>query len=189
MQNDNRITTYTDLPVVPVRETEHKAKALLESLEGFAIVTEADAGMAGELLREVHRELKDLDKLRLEAGKPAREAQKDINAFFQPALKALGTAKGKLKKIIDDHRVTVAEQNAKALEILSQGQAAPMVPVVDVPGTRTRQDVEVKVIDVDKIPREYMCVDWSALKILAKSGGEAPPGVEFVRVERTVMGR
>ena len=188
MQND-RITTCTDLPILPVRETERKAAMLLESLGDFAIVTPADAEVAGELLQEVHRELKELDKLRLEVGRPAREAQKDINNFFAPVIKALNTAKSRIKLIIDEHRREVAEQNAAAMEILSQGQAAPMVPRVDVPGTRTRQDVEVKVIDVDKIPREYMCVDWSALKILAKSGAEAPPGVEFIRTESTVIGR
>jgi len=179
------LATYTDLPRVPVVEAEKKASELLEVLETFTITDPEDVEVLGTLLKEVHTELKELDKLRLVATKPAREAQRDINAFFAGAKNSLSAAKSKIKKLLDDHRRKVAEQNAKAMETLSQGQPAAVVPV---PVMKTRQELQVEIIDAEKVPREYLCIDLPALKALAKAGGEAPPGVRFVRVERTVVG-
>jgi len=39
------------------------------------------------------------------------------------------------------------------------------------------------------MPREFLCADMSKLKILERSGGDPPPGVEFHRGQKAVVGR
>jgi len=189
---DQRITTYTDLPSVKIRAKVDEARQLLQVLETVEIQGPEQADQLGRLLKEVHRELKDLDALRKEVGRPARRAQKDINDFFKPAIRAYTEAKDLVKKKLEDYQCKVQEANQRALEQTAEGDTAAlarMVPEVPAAGTSTRKELRIKVIDFDVIPREYLCVDYSALKILAKDGKPAPDGVEFQWVERIVVGR
>lgn len=187
-----RLPTYTDLPAVKIREKTDEAKTLCSMLESVDIQYPEQADEYGGLLRAVHKEIQDLDKLRKEIGQPAREAQKDINTFFRPALDAYGEAKGLLKGKLGDYAQSVQKANQAALEQASTGDGtalARVVPEAPAAGTSTRKELRIIVHDFTAIPREYLCVDYSALKILAKNGGTAPEGVEFRWTEKVVVGR
>jgi hypothetical protein len=189
---DQRITTYTDLPSVQIQAKVDEANELLQVLETVEVQGPEQADQLGGLLKEVHREIKDLDTLRKEVGKPAREAQKDINDFFKPAIQAYTQAKDLVKEKLEAYARRVQEENQSALEQTAQGDTAALariVPEAPAAGTSTRKELRIEVVNIDRIPREYLCVDYSALKILAKNGGEAPPGVEFRWIEKVVVGR
>lgn len=178
---DQRLTTYTVLPAVKLSASKEKAEHLLDALESWTITDNESAATAGSLLRQAHDEAKKLDKLRLEAGKPAREAQKDINNFFKPTIEAWTKAKTKVKGLLDDHRRAVDEANRQAMAEL---QPQAMVPAPQVEGVTYRNEVKIEIVDFDKIPREWLTVDWSKLKIHARQGGEAPEGVKFVQEQK-----
>jgi len=189
---DQRITTYTDLPAVRIKEKTEEAQNLCQVLSTLEIRDPEQADQFGTLLKEVHREITELDTLRKDVGKPAREAQKDINDFFKPAIQAFGKAKDLLKEKLRDYVQSVQEANQETLERVSQGDGAALarvVPEAPAAGTAMRKRLRIIVKNFAVIPREYLCVDYSALKILAKSGGEEPPGVQFVWEDDVVVGR
>jgi hypothetical protein len=187
-----RLPTYTDLPAVKIQEKLKEANTLCSMLEATTIQDPEQADQYGGLLKAVHKEITELDNLRKEVGKPAREAQLDINDFFRPALKAYNRAKDLLKNRLRTYADSVQEANQAALEQASTGDGAALarvVPEAPAAGTSTRKELRIDIIDFDKIPRKHLSVDWSGLKILAQSGGEAPPGVQFRWVEKIVVGR
>lgn len=187
-----RLPTYTDLPAVKIQEKTDEAQTLCSMLATVNIQYPEQADQYGGLLKAVHKEIQELDKLRKEIGRPAREAQKDINSFFKPALDAYGKAKALLKDKLEDYAKSVQKANQEALEQASTGDGAALarvVPEAPAAGTSTRKELRIEVTDFDQIPREYLCVDYSALKILANSGGKAPAGIEFRWAEKVVVGR
>lgn len=189
---DQKLTTYTVLPAVKMKEATNKARGLLAALQTWDVVDAATEAQAGELLKQTHGEIKALDKLRLEVGKPARDAQKDINAFFEPPLKAYKEAKGLIKRKLEAHKRAIEQANRAAAEEAARGNIdalGEIVPDAAPAGVRYQDELVIKVVDFGKVPREYLCVDMSALKILARAGGEAPPGVVFERKSKAVVGR
>lgn len=189
---DQRITTYTDLPSVKIEEYAQKGRDLLQALATFEVHDPTTADTLGTLLKGVHQEIKALDELRLQVGKPAREAQKDINAFFKPALQVFQETKNIITDKLQRYAEEVQRRNREAIEQVAAGSVGALdkiMPETPVSGTSTRKELHVEVMDFDQIPREFLCVDWSALKIHAKKGGEAPPGVRFEWREKVVVGK
>lgn len=193
---DQRIATYTDLPAVKIADKVEEARALCKILETVEIPDQQRADEYGALLKQVHTEIKDLDTLRLEVGKPAREAQKDINAFFKPAIKGYTKAKDQIKGLLETYAAKVAAENQAAFEAAAQASEADapqalarVVSEAPAAGTSTRNELKIEVVDLDKVPREFLCVDYSALKAHAKNGGDAPDGVTFTWSQKIVVGR
>lgn len=191
---EQHLGTFTLLPTTrkTLDEAEANATGLIDALASWAIATDEDAAQAGALLREVHDDHKRLDTMRKEAGKPAREAIKDINQFFKPVLDALSTAKGTLKGKLDEHQRAAQEARRVVLEQVAAGDAgalAQVAPSAPVAGVQYRSELDIQITDFDKIPREYLTVDWSKLKLRAREGKPAPAGVSFVVQQKAMVGR
>lgn len=177
--------TYVILPPKAVREeiaeTEQKGRSLLGALETFEI---DDVGQAQDLLSEIHRTHQVLDRKRKEVTKPALEAKKTLDTLFKPALSVWSQAKAVLRGKLEEYHDRAEAERREAIAKASKGEgivpAPPALPT-------TREEWVVIVENIDQIPREFLTVDWSALKLLAKKGKTAPPGVRFERKSRVIV--
>lgn len=189
---EDRIGTWVKLPEVAMAEARTEAAGVVALLPDFHITDAKTADDAGSLRRDMHDKHKALDALRLETGKPAREAQGVINEFFRQALGDYSKAKALLGQKLSAYQVEQERSRREAMVAVAQGNAEALaltVPPPPVEGVAMRNTVDIRVVDIDLMPREFLCADMSKLKILERSGGDPPPGVEFHRGQKAVVGR
>ncbi len=187
---------YVDLPGPDVRagldEARGRAEELLSILDRHVIDSTQAADQLGQVLQDTHAQIQGLEKQRKTVKAPALLATKEIDSFFRPTTAALKKVKTKITNMIGAwtreqdraRRATLAEfaKGAAPATAIAPPTAAPA-------GVAFRDELKIEIVDFDKIPREFLCVDMSALKILAKAGGQAPAGVRFERVSKPVVGR
>lgn len=183
--------TYTILPTTSAEIEKSRATAdkLLTVLESWEVSTAEDEERAGGLLTSAHGRWRDLETLRKESVKPAVTAQKDINGLFRPALQAWDRVKKRTQQLISQSVAAREAANQARLELAAEGNVVALAQVEEVAppaGVSYRGEVSIEIVDFDLIPREYLAVDWSKLKICARQGKPAPPGVRFVRGTKVV---
>jgi len=152
-----------------IAEAVIEAKDYLKLLDEFKITDEDTSALALELAQEVHEKHKEYDNARLELGRPYAEAKKAIDELFKPLLKTLFNAKNIAKNKV--HAWTAAQEEAKR-KAIEEGnfEKTELLAEADV-----KQEVTLtpcwawEVSDFDAVPREYLCVDISAVKIAIKN--------------------
>lgn len=189
---EERIATYVILPATreEITESLEMAQHLCNVLEHWTIKTPEDELSAAELLKSTHKRWKDLDTLRQSVTKPALDAQRTINDFFRPVLKEWLEAKNQTKRIMAQAVTERQVENQRSIEAAAQGSVEALAQIKDntpPAGVSYQEEMKIEIEDFDKIPREYLAVDWSKLKIMAKAGEKAPPGVRFERRPRVVV--
>jgi hypothetical protein len=195
MSEEDRMVTYVILPTTrsAVEVLTNQATELLGVLKDWKIETAEDEAQGAALLQEAHKQHKELDAKRKEAGAPALMAQREVNDLFRPAINAWNDAKNTTKRLLTEAAARKEAANRAALEEAAKGNVEAMqqlIPAQAPPaGVAYRDKFDIKIIDEDAIPREWLCIDWSALKIAAREGKPAPAGVEFVRVTTAQAGR
>lgn len=188
---EERIATYTMLPATTqqIEESVATAQKLLTILDKWTLDTPEEEKKAASLLTSAHGKWKELDALRKKVVSPAVQAQRTVNDHFRPALQAWDQVKNRAKQLLAQAvkaREAVNQANLEAVAAGNSTALAKIKPVEAPAGVSYRDEVQINIIDFDLIPREYLAVDWSALKILAREGKPAPPGVEFVRATKVV---
>jgi hypothetical protein len=183
--SEEQMGTYTIVPAVrgEIEEAKAEADALLAALDSWQITSAEDEEQAGQIMKIAHERAKNLDAQRKKVVTPAVTAQRDINALFKPAIDAWTAAKNKANALLTAVVRARESANRDALAKAAGGDAAALGAVQEIAptsGTALRDEIEIKIIDESLIPREYLCIDWSALKLAAKKGLQVP-GVEFVR--------
>lgn len=140
-----------------------------EATETYGVVTLVrDADEAAAVLTDVQSRIRVLEQKRDAILDPLKEAVKQVNALFKPALESYGQAKDFLKGLIR------AEVDAR----LAQQRAALEQPVPDVRAAlavapvqaSTRQVWQFEVTDIEKVPRRFMNIDGVAIKNALKNG-------------------
>jgi hypothetical protein len=195
MSEEERLVTYVILPTTrsEVEVLTKQATELLSVLKNWKIETPEEEAQGAALLQEAHERHKELDAKRREAGAPALAAQREINDLFRPAINAWNDAKNRTKLLLTEAAARKEAANRAALEEAAKGNVDAMRQLVPTQaphkGVAYRDKFHIKIIDEDAIPREYLCIDMSALKIAAREGKPAPPGVQFVRVTEAQAGR
>jgi len=189
--SEEPIATYTVLPATSaeVAASRETAENLIKVLESWAVETPEDEEKASAILASAHQRFKELDALRKKVAKPAFDAQKTINAHFKPALDAWKQAKTRVQRIMAEAVERREAANQARIALAAKGDAAALAQVesIEAPsGVSYREEVDIQIVDFDKIPRDCLTVDWSKLKIMVKNGEPAPPGVEFVRKKKVV---
>jgi len=192
---DEKLATYVVLPKekTAVEASVKEVEALLSVLGTWSIKTEADEVQAAGLMKEAHARGLTLERQRKHAVAPAVIAQKTINDLFRPAIKGWAEAKTITKRLLTEAVAKREEANRACLAAAASGDTAALQELQTATpaaaGIAYRDDIHIEITDVNAVPREYMCVDWSRLKILAKKGGTAPEGVRFVRKTKVQVGR
>ena len=129
------------------------------------------------------------ERLRLKAEKLAREEEEKIRRQAEADL-AAAQAKAKTEKAFDK-KAAVIEQNAIE-DIVNVRAAAAAVAVPKLAGFQTREEIDVKIIDITELwMHSPECVELSPrlaiIKAKAKAGVELA-GVEITRRKVAVIG-
>ena len=129
------------------------------------------------------------ERLRLKAEKLAREEEEKIRRQAEADL-AAAQAKAKTEKAFDK-KAAVIEQNAIE-DIVNVRAAAAAVSVPKLAGFQTREEIDVKIIDITELwMHSPECVELSPrlaiIKAKAKAGVELA-GVEITRRKVAVIG-
>lgn len=189
---EQMLGTYTVLPMVrsEIEAATAQVARLLEALAGWTLTTPEDEEQAAQLLTKAHKRWKELEAVRKKALQPALTAQRDINDFFRPALDGWESVKDRVKKLLNEAVRAREAANQALLLQASKGDGAALAQVQETAppsGIGYRDEVEIVIDDFDSIPRDCLTVDWSKLKIMARLGQPAPPGVRFVLKKKTVV--
>lgn len=176
---------------------EKEALALQHSTHDLTIADDEEYGACATLLTEIRGEVKSLTAQRDSVVKPINEGLKKLRALYKPALDSLGAAEQGIKTAMltfrSEQERLRSEAEAAAHEALAEGlHDLAMVHIHDAAqeapkatGVSARKVWKLRVIDLARVPREFMVVDTAALRRHAISNGwDTPPaGIEYYQEE------
>jgi hypothetical protein len=191
---EQQLGTYVAVPLTSseIKESVAEGEGLQELAREWVLDSIEEENEAGEMFKAAHDEWKRLDDLRKKATTPALDAQRTINALFKPALDAWKGAKLGMQRLLSDAAAVREAENQRRLHEAAAGDATALTKMVaeEPPkGTTYKKKWKVHVDDFDALPREFTCIDWSALQIHADKGLPAPPGVRFELISKPMVGK
>lgn len=178
----------------------------------IAVIDQQSYEQAGEILRNIATVKKEIKALFAEPKKKAAEAHKAICSAENEVLAKVTARENEIRQKMSNYwqaeqKRIAAEQERKRKEaeemarIAAEAEAAgdeetaaeavaiaavTEATVTEAPkaaGVSMREVWRAKVVDLNKVPREYLIVNQSALDALAKAtkGSINIPGVEFIK--------
>lgn len=192
-------------------EIKKDALSLQKKVQGIKIVTNKEAIEATEMLSQVKARAKRIEEIRLSYTKPLNDSLRKINSDFKEALRPYAEMESSLKRGILDYRAeeerkrrAEEERLRKEAEARAREEArkkhvamkkvmekAP-VPVIEKQSTviasntstvRARMVTKFRVVDKNKIPRKYLIVNETAIRVDIRNGISTIPGVEIYQEE------
>jgi len=179
---------------------EREAEALTpveQAVLGVTVTDDASYQRADTLLTEAARHKAELIAKRKDATGGAYKTIRTIEGWFRPPIKILERCEAHLKQQISAYRVALEERErearSQALEAAQAGDHGNMTAALQAasdaghrpPGRSAARFVwTVDEVDIDKLPRQYLTIDWSALSLAAKDAGEEPPDIPGVTFKR-----
>lgn len=173
------------------------SKALITQI---AVTSEDEATVVRAVRDEAHRRIADLEAQRKTVTAPLAAAKAAVDALFRPVREPLEELKSLCKGVLDgwETRKLAAEAEAraqaKALSAGGDSQAAETIMETRPQAKGQRVwEVDSANVDLAAVPREFLTVDWSAVKIHCRTYKDsetipAVPGIPFVRKVLTRVG-
>lgn len=172
---------------------------MLDELKGFTITSDEDFKLASEILLQTKKHLKSIEARRKEVTDPLNKALTAIRSWFKPAEETLEQTEAFLKKEIASYSLRLQKANEEAAREAAlaaqrndfDGAHTAHMAMQTLPsakGITVTERWEHVVEDVSLVPREFLTVDHSAVKIYLKNAvqaGEEPapiPGIRFEKV-------
>lgn len=166
-----------------------------DALQGWTIQTEADKALAGEHLQEVKARLKNLETERRKITDPLHQAKKAVDDLFRKPKQALQALERELKQGIAHYLDAQRAKTEKALEQVAKAESeaeatealAKVTHTTAPQGVSVRYKYRARVVDADKVPREFLGVDLRAVQSYSdaevRHNGKPPeiPGIAFDR--------
>jgi len=199
--------------MVQLAENETKTAELLaykEKIGNFKMVvdklkikTADDNEAAVQLTQRAKLEYKEIEGKRKERTDPLEKTKKLIIADFKPLTNALKLIEADLKgkmvfyaQAVEAKNRKIEEENEKKIEKYNEKIAAGKVPA-NVPtmkkeietkttGQSFRTDKKHRVIDFNKIPKDYLMIDEQKIKAAVKMG-IGIPGIEVYEEKTPVI--
>jgi hypothetical protein len=187
-----------ELAVIPKDELDG-AIAKVENLVALfnAPTDSTNALQKKEASQELAKIYKLLESKRVDATKPALEEQRRINGFFKPVLDKLeSVSKGFIGQVNEfvkaekrkEEKRRLEEAKAEAERLLAN---KPPEPKKDLPRpvspnvtVSTTKVWTYEVVDLDKVPREYLTIYDYAVDKAIKAGARQIPGLKIYQDER-----
>jgi hypothetical protein len=142
----------------------------------WTIATDEQYAAIGAALVEVKRRWKLLDEARKTITGPIRNAERNTNAFFAKALEPLSSLEMRLKRALGEYDL---RKEAARMKALATASVVPP-PSPEVKGVTTRVVRRWRVVNEDKVPRQFCSPDEKKVEAHLRAGGiEAIPGIEF----------
>jgi predicted DNA-binding protein len=167
----------------------------LVALQEFQIEDAEDFSTASEILREVKSIAKEVESRRRKVTDPLNAAIKEFGKWYKPALDTLLTMEGVLKSKISEYTERQRVANEAAMRAAAAAARAGnfeaaheaskgIVEEARAQGITTREVWQYEIEDLSQVPREYLALDHSAVKIYLKQAGAEPkpiPGLRFFK--------
>lgn len=184
-----------------IEEKQEEAAEIIEAFKNFEIEDDDDYEVVGEGLKEIKKISKDLETRRKTITQPINVALREFNSWFKPAQEVLQNTERVLKKRLAEYVRKREEQSRLAMEAAAQaGQkgdfdaaheaAKGIVERPELKGITHTRWYDYEIEDLDQVPRRFLSLDHSAVKIYIKNSGKeepAPvPGLRFVAKDRTI---
>jgi hypothetical protein len=180
----------TELAIIEKMVVEAKTEAdeYLEALGTFEVVDGDTAEIMLEIAQDAHNKHKEYDTARQEITRPQLEAKRKVDALFKPVLDVLSKVKNIAKsKVVSWEREQEAARR-KALESEDFSKAAALSTTASKPAMSSQQVWAWEEEDFSKIPREFLCIDNSAVNIAIRESADPSkldiPGIRIFRTER-----
>ena len=150
------------------------------AIAAIAIGSQSMLDKVGELLTQTKAKYKAIEAERTKVTKPLNDAKKAIDGWFKPAKTALNDLEIVLKDAMSSY---ITGQEQKRLEALQLGnhEAAlateqPVMPA----GISTRTTWKFHVVDVARVPREYLVLDMAAIQahVSTHKSNSSIPGID-----------
>jgi hypothetical protein len=189
-----RMLVPADAAPVPYSDVVGVTLPVIESEDVAAVVR--------SVRDEMHRRIQDLEEKRKGVTAHLVAATNAVNALFRPVREPLEALKALCKERLDAWETSkiAAERAAQAAAraLAAQGQVNAAAVVLEAgqaqASTAPRAwEVDMPNVDFDQVPREYLTVDWSKVKIHCRTYAKseeipAVPGIPFKRVGVTRAG-
>jgi hypothetical protein len=196
------ITLPTDALAVAAmqREAEADAPAYAE----LAVLDANDYTIADEILTDLVRRKDAAIAMRKEATGPMYTAARVIESWFKPLVSTLESCETHVKRAMGGYRLAqeareryarelaarAAETNAPAEDLITALTRAADAGTAPAGRATVRMVWRVKVVDFERLPREYTMPNMKAIEAFAREhAGEDAPELAGVTFERgTIMG-
>lgn len=156
------------------------ADAVIMKLGAIEIKNQGMLDKVGELLTDVKKRYKVLETQRTDATKPLNKSLKVINGWYKPATSRLKECEELLKTKMNDYSQRLFDAKQQALQEGDHETAITTAPA-ELPSNMSQRTVlDYKIVEFNAVPREYLSVDHSAVKIaLERDGRDLDiPGIE-----------
>jgi len=173
------------------------------------VASQTDADFTNVILKQISEQVKMIEEKRKTFTAPLNQSLREINSTFKELTKPLQTAKNILtqkvmawrreeqEKIrIEQERIAREEERRRKIQEAHKEQgheiSKPVVmtrpePLKQRDTTQTRKVWKFKIIDVIKIPREYLMIDESNIRDAIRKGIREIPGVKIYQEEIMVI--
>ena len=188
-----------------VAEKAEEAQEYLAGFLDFHIEDDDDLSVAVDCLKDVKRTHKQIKAEQELATKPMNAALNQVRSWFRPALDTLTKTEALLKSKVEAYHRLVEERSRAAMEAAAEASregnfdAAHEASkgIVQAPGSKGvsvgQRTWDYELEDLALVPRDFLALDHSAVKIYLKNCGtenpEPIPGLRFVPKAGTVVVR
>lgn len=173
------------------------------------IVSQADVDKANIILRNIAKQMKAIEKKRKSFTQPLNQSLREINSTFKELVKPLEIAKDILTQKVMDWRDAEKQKRQAEQERIEKEEARrrkiqeahkekghevsePIVmakpkPLKETDTTHIRKVWEFEIIEMAKIPHEYLMVNKSFIREAIRDGVRIIPGIRIYQEETMVI--
>ncbi len=187
-------TNNSIVPVEVVQKAESDAILMSEQAEAIQVATTKQEEQAYTALVQIKQVIKTIESKRKEITKPLNASLKATNAMFKKLVQPFVEADRIVRNKVMDFRQLQEEKAQKELERREKIQAAhekkghetheitaPEAEVSKVTTVAKRWTFEV--VDVNKVPREYLVLDNVSVNKAIRNGIRDIDGLDIFQVE------
>ena len=186
------------LDITPLK---NEADEFLYEFQDVQITSKEEYTGAADTLKQIQNKIKKLEEKRLEYTRPLDESKKKITADFKSVIEPLEQFVNEVKKKMlvwakaEQARLDQEQKKieAEALEKAKvEHKSEVQVPIVNNTvktqrGESTTTSIKKvwkwKIVDQNKVPRDYLCVDSPAIVQAIRSGVRFIEGLEIYQEE------
>lgn len=184
--SDELVTVHTEQVEKQAPAVQSKSEDILESVKAAEIIGDSTRAAVATIMRDAAELKKSINELWEPICSATNKAHKSATGargeMLKPVQEAEKLAKEKLKAYDMEQR-RIAEESRRKIEAEQKEDNAP-APIEPV---KKQNDViyvdhwKARIVDINKLDRQYMMPDIEKLNRLAKAmeGENAPAGVEF----------
>jgi len=187
-------TNNSIVPVEVVQKAESDAALMTKQAEAIQVTTTEQEEQAYIALTQIKQAIKTIENKRKEITKPLNASLKTTNAMFKTLSRPFLEADTIIRDKVLDFRQEQEEKAQKELERRQKIQAvhekkghetheitAPKAEVAKTTVTARRWTFEI--VDLDKVPREYLVLDNVAVNKAIRNGVREIDGLNILQVE------